>query len=440
MPRVEQVDAVIVGAGPAGSATAILLARAGHHVVLLDRHDFPRAKPCGDCLSAGATGILRRLGVLPRVDAEHPAHLTGWRLIAPGGREFYSGFQDLAPGDPHPGTALALPRERLDRILLDAARREGAEVRTGVRVTDLIRDGEGAIVGVRALNAGAEPRSIRSRLVVGADGLRSIVARRLDLVRRLPRLRKVSLTAHLPGIRDLGAWGEMHLADGACVGVAPVYHPIPTDEPHLYNVTLVVDGDRFAREIARSGTAPFFRTMLRRFPRIRERIPLAASPLAAAPRDQIPEHAAPTTLLASGPFDRPTRDVVAPGAALVGDAAGYFDPFTGQGIYQALAAALILAEEADAAFRTDPHATPHLRRYARRRERMLLGARVVQRLIETIIARPALADRAIAYLARSPNTAAALLAVTGDLRPARSLLHPGIAIDLFRMSASTEIR
>jgi flavin-dependent dehydrogenase len=428
MPRREQVDVLVVGAGPAGSTTALLLARAGHQVLLLDRRDFPRAKPCGDCLSAGATRILHGIGVLPRIEAERPAHLTGWCIIAPGGQEFYRGFEDLAPDVPLAGTALALPRHRLDQILLDAARRAGAEVRTGVRVTDLVHNGEGATAGVRALAAGNEPRTIHARLVIGADGLRSIVARRLDLVRRLPRLRKVSLTAHLGGIRELGPWGELHLAAGACVGLAPVHHPRPNQAASLCNLTLVVDGDRFAREIARSGTAPFFRKMLQHFPKLRGRIP------GLHPRDEAGD---PLQLLASGPFDWPTRDVVAAGAALVGDAAGYYDPFTGQGIYQGLAAALILAEEADATLRAG--STPLLRGYAGRRARLIRGPRLVQQLIETVISRPTLANRTIAHLAHAPRAAAALLAVTGDLRPARSLLNPRLALDLITPLMRTDV-
>jgi flavin-dependent dehydrogenase len=450
MTRVERFDAIVVGAGPSGSATALLLARAGYRILLLDRRDFPRAKACGDCLSAGATRILHDLGVLPRIEMEGPARLTGWRIISPSGRDFYHGFEDLAPADPFGGSALALPRERLDSILLDAARRAGAEVRTGVRVVDLVRASQGEVTGVRTLAAGGETFLIHARLVVGADGLRSIVARRLELVQRLPRLRKISLTAHLTGIRGLGTRGEMHLASGACVGLAPVAGSPRPRQPMLYNLTLVVDGDRFAREIARAGTGPFFHSMLRHFPQLRDRLPqqilsggitLPHQPAGARPWDHqtstdapVPSRPEPADsrlqLLASGPFDWPTRAVIAPGAALVGDAAGYYDPFTGQGIYQGLAAALILAEEAAAALGTGQGQLIYLHYYARRRAQLLRGARIVQRLIESVIARPALANHAIAKLDRAPLAAAALLAITGDLRPARSLLSPRIALDL----------
>lgn len=418
MPRVAGVDVVVVGAGPAGSMTALLLASAGHDVLLLERREFLGPKPCGDRISAGATAILRSLGLLPRIEMERPAHLTGWRIISPSGRELSGGFGDHDPAAPHPETALSLPRARLDRILLNTARQRGVEVQTGTTVTDLIRSRDGAVAGVRARGRGDRPMEVRARLVVGADGLRSIVARRLGLLTRPPRLRKVSLTTYLHGVHGLGSWSEMHLAADACAGLAPVHATRPGGDPPLSNLTIVVDGDRFAREIATAGTAAFFSRILRRFPLLAARLP-----------EPLPEPAS-AGLLTAGPFDWKTRSTIAPGAALVGDAAGCFDPFTGQGIYQGLAAALILAEEAGAALRNGRRDPPLLRRYARRRERLLQGAKVVQRAIETVISRPTLADNAIRILRRAPRAAETITAITGDRRPARSLLNPAVAFSL----------
>jgi flavin-dependent dehydrogenase len=134
-------------------------------------------------------------------------------------------------------------------------------------------------------------------------------------------------------------------------------------------------------------------------------------------------------LLASGPFDLPTRAVYAPGAALVGDAAGYFDPFTGQGIYQAMAGAELLVDAvADALARE--HAVPSaaLAAYAAAHRRLTAGPRRVQRLIDAVLARPRTARRALLRLGARPRVAHALLAVTGDLAPAGSLLSPGLLV------------
>ncbi|HEX7091136.1 MAG TPA: NAD(P)/FAD-dependent oxidoreductase [Longimicrobiales bacterium] len=417
-------DAIVVGAGPAGSATALLLARAGHHVLLLDRRHFPRAKPCGDCLSPEAARVLDRLGLLADVQAARPARLAGWRIVAPAGHAFEAAFAAFANGDPRLETAIAIRREALDTVLLAGARRAGAVVRTGLHVTDLLRDARGNVAGILARDEDGASLRLHARLVIGADGLRSVVARRLGLVRRGPRLRKLSLTAHVRGMAGPGRLGEMHLAAGACAGVAPVEEPEGDDAASapLANVTLVVDAARFGREAARDPLA-LFRAMLARFPALAPRLPLLEPRL---------------HLLASGPFDWPTRTVVADGAALVGDAAGYFDPFTGQGIYQALAGAELLAEEADLALREGDVSARALRRYAARRRRMLRGARILQHLIDHVIRRPVLADAAIRRLARAPAAAAALIAATGDMLPPGRLLSPDVALSFLLGSLRAE--
>lgn len=401
---------IVVGAGPAGSVTALLLARAGFDVLLLDRSDFPRAKPCGDCLSPEATRTLDRLGLLSAVEAAAPAHLDGWRIVAPGGASFSARFADICAGDDRLSTALAISRERLDATLVAAACAAGARIRTGVRVSGSTADGRG-VTGRDAEG----PVELAAPLIIGADGLRSILARRMISPGRPPRLRKVSLTAHLRGRRGGSSWGEMHLADGMCAGVAPV------GGMGELNLTIVSDSRRFGRAIAHDRAA-FFASALRRFPELHARLGDAAID---AP------------LLASGPFDFPRRRIVGDGIALVGDAAGYYDPFTGQGMFQAMAGAEALADVAIPALHARDSSASRLLAYGRAQRRLTRGARLVQRGIEAIISRPRLADFAVRRLGARPRVADSLLAVTGDLRPPSALLSPALIFS-FLAPASPE--
>lgn len=166
-----RADVVIVGARAAGAATAMLLARAGLHVVVVDR-----SRHGADTLSTHAlmrAGVLQlhRWGVLGRVkDAGTPA-VTRTTFS-------YASERLVIDITPSPGVdALYAPRRTvLDPILVDAARAAGAEVRYGVTVTGVRRDVDGRVCGVEARDARGRPIGVDARLVVGADGLRSTVA------------------------------------------------------------------------------------------------------------------------------------------------------------------------------------------------------------------------------------------------------------------------
>ena len=384
---------IVVGAGPAGATTAMLLARAGADVLLLDRHHFPRHKACGDCLSAGANAVLSRLGLLASIDALPHAQLRGWRIVAPGGSSFCARF--VADQ-----TAFAVERHLLDATILRAALDAGARLRVA-HVTDVLRAADGTITGVCTRDA-----ILRARVVVGADGLRSIIATRLGAVSRRPRIHRLSLTAHIDRALLGDDVGEMHTGHGLCVGIAPV-----TASGTRCNITVVVDADRLGRAAARDPRA-FMAAAFAQLPGVRERVSAA--------------DLADVRLLASGPFDRPVSNVVFDGAVLVGDAAGYYDPFTGQGIFQAVASAELLAHCLTRSLRLPVVRAQHLAEYAAQRRRLLDGARIVQHAIHFILARPTCANRAIARVARAPRFAQALLGVTGDMLPAGVLLSPRV--------------
>lgn len=381
-------DAVVVGGGPAGSATAARLAARGRRVLLLDRAEFPRRKPCGECVNPAGVRALRRLGVLDRVLACNPAPLEGWRIAAGDDAGFSGRFPDGVRG-------LGIPRERLDAVLLDHARSLGVEVRTGIKVADLLRDDAGRVRGVVA---GDE--EIAARIVVGADGLRSIVLRRLGLLARPPRLRKLALTAHVRGL-DLRGCGQLRARGRGCVGVAEV-------GGGLANVTVVIPHDR-AAEVGGDAEG-YFDGALRRYG------------LADAVRED--------DVLATGPFDCPARAAVADGAVLVGDAAGYYDPFTGQGIYRALRGAELAAPVIDAALRAGDVSAAALAPYHLAHRRAFGDGERLQHVIEQFVSRPGLLRWAAGRFTRRPALGDAIIRATGDVRPVRSLLRPALVAQL----------
>jgi menaquinone-9 beta-reductase len=401
-------DIVISGAGPAGSASASLLARAGFDVILLDRSAFPRPKPCGECLSPGARPWLERLGALPRVERAGARRLDGWRIAGHTGTGLIAGFAEA--GVEH--GSLALARHALDGALLENALDAGARFLPGARVHDLMREGD-AVTGVLAQQGGS-PLEIRARLVIGADGLRSIVARRAGCRARPPRRRKASFTMHLTGIANLDSVGEMHLSRGACAGVAPV-GGFPGAEA-VANLTVVVETGRCPRP---PGRAPLqaWRAWLRRFPALRGRLDHA----------RVYGGADTVRPLTSGPFDQPVNRVAGDGFALVGDAAGYYDPFTGQGVTHALEDAFAIADAAAAAFadsRGRALGTGALADYAAAHRRRTIAAHTMQRLVDALLGHAAPAAAALAWLRRSTTARSAILRATGDLLPPRDLLSP----------------
>ena len=403
-------DVIIVGAGPAGALTALLLARAGVDVLLLDRAAFPRAKACGDCLSIGATALLRRTGLLGRLLEAPHARLRGWRIVAPDGAAFDAHFGAAGGATVAPRTAsgasngdddlahcaLSVERAILDALLVEAAIEAGARFEQE-SVSDLQYDAQGRVCGVRTRTG-----TIGARLTVGADGLRSVIATRLDARAAPGALRKLSLTFHVP-VDSVGDAGEMHVGRGVCAGVAPV------DGHGRCNLTLVADAPRFGRSAAADARVLAFGAF-ESLPLLRGRVRRSTL------RD--------ASWLASGPFDRPGRRVAFDGAVLVGDAAGYYDPFTGQGVHQALASAEILAPSILSALDMGDLRAASFTGYVRARSRLLRGARFMQRGIDHVLRRPAAANRAIARIRRAPDFARAIISVTGDVAPMRSLFSP----------------
>jgi flavin-dependent dehydrogenase len=322
------------------------------------------------------------------------------RLVSPDGTAFRGEYR----GRERAG--LAVRRLALDAVLLGAAAAAGAEVRQGWRVNRLVR-GSGAVVGVEA-EAGGERHVLRARFVAGADGRRSVVARSLGLLREHPSMRRFAVRGHWEGVAALEDFGEMHVAAGAYCGVAPL-------SPTLANVAFVLD--RRDMGPAAGDLEGFYRRSLKgRWPALAER--LEGARLVEPPR-------------AIGPLALECSAVAAPGALLLGDAAGFYDPFTGEGVTLALRTAELAASALEPAL-ARPASAPQLRlvAYERSRDAATRDKFRFNRLLQVAVGWPSAANAIARRLLRRPDLADRLVGIAGDFVPARTALGPGFLWDL----------
>lgn len=405
------VDVAIVGAGPAGAATATHLARAGYQVTVVDRAIFPRDKPCAEYLSPAAEPLLRHLGVLTEIERAQPARLRGFRVFAPNGRMFQGDFAATRGDDGEClyETGLAVPRLYLDLTLISAARSAGAELREGWRLAHIEYDQKNECW--RLSRAGDTTSVILARLLVAADGVHSTVARRLGL--QVPsRIRKMALVAHMRGISGLSTYGEMHVTGRRYVGLAPLE---PFTIGDCCNVAMVVDEARDGWEVARLRPEKFLLDALKTFPQLKGRLDRATI--------------VRKTLTTSGIRVR-VRKFSDHALLLVGDASGYYDPFTGEGIYRALRGAELAADVAVRALASCDMSSRALAAYDKLQRHEFRGKRTIEAIIQSAVQHPPLMNHIACRMERRKAMADTIVAVTGDFLPTASVLRPGYLMRL----------
>jgi flavin-dependent dehydrogenase len=309
------LDVLVAGAGPAGAIASLVLARAGARVLVVDRDEFPRDKLCGDTLNPGAVSLLAALGLTggPLQDARP---LAGMVVTGP-----YAAVEARYPGGV---TGLALTRRALDAWLLDHAVRAGARFEPGLVVrAPLLEDTRAhpVVRGLQLARRGDAAHTIRlpATLTIAADGRRSVAARALGLTRHPPSPRRWAYGTYATGIAATRDVGEMHIRRGFYLGIAPL-------GGGLCNVCVVTS----ARPI---GSAPLevIRRAIDSDTRLRRRFADAA----------LQPHAR-----VLGPLAVDASACGADGLLLAGDAAGFVDPMTGDGLHLAMRGAWLAAEEA----------------------------------------------------------------------------------------------
>jgi menaquinone-9 beta-reductase len=353
-------DALIVGAGPAGLAAAIVLGRHGLKVVVCDCDVLPRDKACGEGVMPTGVAHLEQLGAGRYLDPRHLRRLSGIQFHTAGGSIGTARFAE--------GHGLGIRRTNLSSALLQAAGDwPTVELREQTRVRQLEREADRFRV---RLSTG----EITTRLIVGADGLNSRVRRWAGLEGPRQRLRRLGARQHF-AVAPVGNFVEVVQGHG----IEAYITPCGNDE---VGVAFLWDAAMFRRA---EGGRGLIGSLLEGFANLKKRFELA--PPSSAP-------------LSSGPLHRVARHRVARGVALVGDAGGYLDACTGEGISIALAQALALESTVAPLMLASPGMPDgrQLSGYARACRQITRSYEIGTRLQLYLCRHPRLADRVVRAL------------------------------------------
>ena len=389
-------DIAIVGGGPAGAALAIRLANAGREVTLFERTHEPKWRACGVFSSPLARRRLVELGLSAAETHSLARPISALRLETLGAASCRIEYEH--------GYACGFDRVRLDRRLLDAARAAGARVRTGTVVRSVqlpMPHGRAARIHVSSTTVGEEleAQTFSARLVVGADGPRSVVARDAG-VHLGPSLlpRKAAITFHrndpAAGADNTPMEGRFVFGQGWYVGVAPV----PAGR---VNLGLVVPAGWLSDALPELSDR-----LIDQFPGPREA--WMSAPITDGHR-------------AAGMLEHRVSRASGPGYLLIGDAAGFIDPLTGEGLHRALVSAELAEDSITRWLRGDPNAIAD---YDRRVRSRWQSKNLVSWILQAFLARPAALDYALRRLAARHELRRQLTLVLTDQARATKVLDP----------------
>ncbi len=328
MSQGQEYDVIVVGAGPGGATTATILAQKGYDVLLMDRNAFPRDKICGDAVPTGAIRTMTRLGMREKIDAAvnrgefYP--LTQMRLVSPKGSALVAEFKHEDDGL----QSYVAPRMFLDALIQSQAIDSGAQFLRAAAKEPIVENG--VVKGVYA-QANGQVEEFRSKMVVGADGVTSVITRSLRPKedQHIDHHRAVALRAYLHGIEIYPHEVEFYLYDDILPGYAWIF---PTGEDTV-NIGLGMRLDYF-RDQKKN-----LKKLLQQFldmPDIKRRL---------KPGYDLRDIATWQLNFGSQKALQHTYN----GAILVGDAAGLINPLTGGGIHNAIISGELASQTVDAA-------------------------------------------------------------------------------------------
>jgi geranylgeranyl reductase family protein len=401
----DRCDAIVVGAGPAGAVAALLMARRGLDVVLVDKGRFPRDKVCGDFIGPHAVRELQELGLAETLE---PGNRISAGCVFVEGREVLR--NPLPTGADLPPHGYVIPRELFDERLFRAACAAGARPLEAHTFSEYQVEGAGVAVTLRGPSG---ERVVRARALIGADGSASLVALRMR-GRPQPNVdRLIALRAYYDGVTMPEDSVDVHFgattfpgyfwvfptgAGRANVGIGIVPQTVSPSKRHLRDLMRDLI-ERDAGAISRLGRAAVA-TKIAGWPlsTYNGRLPIVAAPV-----------------------------------ALAGDAAGFINPINGEGIQYALASGRWVAEALSDALASGDSIRAALDGYARRVANEIGPDLALNRFIVAVASNRALNSAWIELLrawctraARDPDYMAVAAGVVAGLVPARRLFEPAI--------------
>lgn len=314
-------DAIVVGARCAGSPTAMLLARKGYKVLLVDRATFPSDTMRNHFIQRNGVAQLQKWGLLERVIASGCPPVRQ-ETVDLGDFPLPANVSPVEAGD----AEYAPRRYVLDKILVDAAAEAGVEVREGFSVSEVLLE-DGRVTGIRGKSKGGSPVEERARIVIGADGLHSVVAR--------------TVTAPTYNERPVLTCGYYSYWSGLPVSGLEVWY---RSDPAFIIIVFPTNSDLtcVAVQVPASRFSEFRLDVERHFMEVIDHAPDFSKRLRAGRREE--------RFYGTGDLPNFFRKPYGPGWALVGDAGYHKDPISARGVSDAFRDAELLADAVDAGF------------------------------------------------------------------------------------------
>ena len=332
-------DVIIVGAGPAGSGAALYAHRHGLKALIIEKDKFPRDKICGDAISGKSMTILKDLGLLEEACKLPSAIVDSVTFSSPDHLDVNIKF--FQEEDRELPSGLVMRREVFDNFLFSKVRDVNQNIIENFTVTDLIEE-NGSICGVRGKGNDGESKTFFGRIVIGSDGFNSIVARKTGIYNHNPEHWVVALRQYYKNVKGLDKQIELHYEDDVQPGYLWIF-PLEDGKANvgigMHHKSLKKRKIDLKQSLKKAIQNPYFAE------RFKDATPLEE------PRGW------------NLPVGSMHRKCYGNGFMLLGDAAGLIDPFTGEGIGNALYSARIAVETARKAIDAENYSESFLKQY-----------------------------------------------------------------------------